>query len=88
MQTIQASAARSHGTDQLSASQAARLLGVSFGTIRRWSDLGRLESFSTPSGTRRFSADQLHAVRDAFEPRLSRSPGFAGVQTLASSHPL
>ena len=43
----------------LSTSQAARALGVSLGTIRRWSDMGYLESYRTPGGQRRFSHDQI-----------------------------
>jgi excisionase family DNA binding protein len=43
----------------LSTSQAARALGVSLGTIRRWSDMGYLESYRTPGGQRRFSRDQI-----------------------------
>ncbi len=43
----------------LSTSQAARALGVSLGTIRRWSDMGYLQSYRTPGGQRRFSRDQI-----------------------------
>lgn len=43
----------------LSTSQAARALGVSLGTIRRWSDLGYLDSYRTPGGQRRFSSEQI-----------------------------
>jgi excisionase family DNA binding protein len=43
----------------LSTSQAAEALGVSLGTIRRWSDMGHLASYRTPGGQRRFSADQI-----------------------------
>ena len=43
----------------LSTSQAARALGVSLGTIRRWSDMGYLQSYRTPGGQRRFSRVQL-----------------------------
>ena len=43
----------------LSTSQAARALGVSLGTIRRWSDMGYLDSYRTPGGQRRFSRDQI-----------------------------
>jgi len=43
----------------LSTSQAAHALGVSLGTIRRWSDMGYLDSYRTPGGQRRFSADQI-----------------------------
>jgi excisionase family DNA binding protein len=43
----------------LSTSQAARALGVSLGTIRRWSDMGYLQSYRTPGGQRRFSHQQI-----------------------------
>jgi excisionase family DNA binding protein len=43
----------------LSTSQAATALGVSLGTIRRWSDMGHLESYRTPGGQRRFSREQI-----------------------------
>ncbi len=43
----------------LSTSQAAQALGVSLGTIRRWSDLGYLQSYRTPGGQRRFSYEQI-----------------------------
>jgi len=45
----------------LSTSQAARALGVSLGTIRRWSDMGYLDSYRTPGGQRRFSSEQIEA---------------------------
>ena len=47
----------------LSTSQAARALGVSLGTIRRWSDMGYLESYRTPGGQRRFSREQIEESR-------------------------
>jgi excisionase family DNA binding protein len=40
-------------------SQAAEILGVSLGTVRRWSDMGALESSRTPGGQRRFSQQML-----------------------------
>jgi excisionase family DNA binding protein len=40
-------------------SQAARYLGVSLATVRRWADAGHLEYYRTPGGQRRFSRDQL-----------------------------
>jgi excisionase family DNA binding protein len=43
----------------LSTSQAAHALGVSLGTIRRWSDMGYLKSYRTPGGQRRFSREQI-----------------------------
>lgn len=40
-------------------SQAARYLGVSLATIRRWADAGHLDCYRTPGGQRRFSREQL-----------------------------
>jgi excisionase family DNA binding protein len=40
-------------------SQAARYLGVSIATIRRWADAGHITCYRTPGGQRRFSRDQL-----------------------------
>jgi len=53
----------------LTASQAARHLGVSLSTVRRWSDLGHLRGYRTPGGQRRFSPDQLDAFLRSLEPQ-------------------
>lgn len=57
----------------LSTSQAAEALGVSLGTIRRWSDMGHLASYRTPGGQRRFSADQIEAFLEKLERGSERS---------------
>ncbi len=54
----------------LTTSQAARHLGVSLSTVRRWSDQGSLVGYRTPGGQRRFSVEQL----DAFLRSLDQSP--------------
>lgn len=46
----------------LTSSEAARYLGVSLGSVRRWSDMGYLECNWTPGGQRRFTREQLDAV--------------------------
>jgi excisionase family DNA binding protein len=51
----------------LSTSQAAQALGVSLGTIRRWSDMGYLQSYRTPGGQRRFSRDQIEKFVGSLE---------------------
>jgi len=51
----------------LSISQAANQLGVSLGTIRRWSDLGYLESYRTPGGQRRFSREHIERFVSSLE---------------------
>ncbi len=55
------SAATTRSALGLTASQAARHLGVSLSTVRRWSDTGHLRGYRTPGGQRRFSPDQLDA---------------------------
>jgi excisionase family DNA binding protein len=42
-------------------SEAARYLGVSLATIRRWTDAGHISCYRTPGGQRRFSRAQLDA---------------------------
>ncbi|HLH65042.1 MAG TPA: helix-turn-helix domain-containing protein [Solirubrobacteraceae bacterium] len=53
----------------LTTSQAARALGVSLGTIRRWSDMGYLQSYRTPGGQRRFSQEQIDRFLGSLEQR-------------------
>ena len=53
----------------LSTSQAAHALGVSLGTIRRWSDMGYLESYRTPGGQRRFSHEQIEQFLETLQQR-------------------
>lgn len=51
----------------LTTSEAARHLGVSLSTIRRWSDLGYLRGYRTPGGQRRFSLEQLDEFIDGLQ---------------------
>ena len=53
----------------LSTSEAARELGVSLGTVRRWADLGYLRGYRTPGGQRRFSVDQIESFVRSLEQR-------------------
>jgi excisionase family DNA binding protein len=64
----------------LSTSQAAHALGVSLGTVRRWSDMGYLESYRTPGGQRRFSREQI----DQFVESLQRGSRPSRQQRIAS----
>lgn len=64
----------------LSTSQAAQALGVSLGTIRRWSDMGYLQSYRTPGGQRRFSQEQIDKFLSSLEhqnvdPMMERKTG-------------
>ena len=51
----------------LSTSEAARHLGVSLSTVRRWSDSGHLRGYRTPGGQRRFTVEQLDAFLDSLQ---------------------
>ena len=51
----------------LTTSEAARHLGVSLSTIRRWSDMGYLRGYRTPGGQRRFSIQQLDDFLQSLE---------------------
>jgi excisionase family DNA binding protein len=62
---------QAHDNRQLvfTSSQAARYLGVSLATVRRWTDAGHISCYRTPGGQRRFSRDQL----DRFITSLQRN---------------
>jgi excisionase family DNA binding protein len=62
-----------HGDHQLTftSSEAARYLGVSLATVRRWTDAGHIACYRTPGGQRRFSREQL----DVFVDSMSRGDG-------------
>lgn len=50
--------------DWLSLGPASRVLGVDPDTLRRWADAGRIRSFATPGGHRRFSRSDLHRLQE------------------------
>src|SRR3954449_9990881 len=53
--------------------RACEILGVDESTLRRWADTGRLRSYRTPGGHRRFSLVNLAAMV-AGETRTRRPP--------------
>jgi excisionase family DNA binding protein len=54
--------AHHHGDDTLSVLGAARLLRVSIQTVHAWADSGRIPSWRTQGGHRRFSAAALYTA--------------------------
>jgi excisionase family DNA binding protein len=62
--------AQIHNDRQLffTSSQAARYVGVSLATIRRWTDAGHIRCYRTPGGQRRFSRDQLDSFIASLQP--------------------
>jgi excisionase family DNA binding protein len=46
----------------LTLGQASRMLGVDQSTLRRWTDAGKIRSFRTPGGHRRFAEADVEAI--------------------------
>ena len=64
---------------RLSLGPAARLLGVDPDTLRRWSDEGRIEAFTTPGGHRRFDRRELDRLLSARHPAAGTQPLLASL---------
>jgi hypothetical protein len=60
--------------DWLSLGPASRMLGVDPATLRRWADGGRVQTFTTPGGHRRFARRSLERLARA---RLGERPQLA-----------
>ncbi len=65
-------------------SQAARYLGVSLATVRRWTDAGHVSCYRTPGGQRRFSRAQL----DEFIASMQRTGPAAEVRAADQRNPV
>lgn len=76
---LSASPAQPRNERQLvfTSSQAARYLGVSLATVRRWTDAGHVACYRTPGGQRRFSRAQL----DGFIASMQRTGPAEAVAT-------
>ena len=59
----------------LTTSEAARHLGVSLSTVRRWSDMGYLRGYRTPGGQRRFPVGELDEFVSSLEDRTTGGGG-------------
>ncbi len=55
----------------LSTSEAARLLGVSAETVRRWAERKRIKHIVLPSGQRRFRRQDIDAALAPVETQAS-----------------
>ena len=55
--------------------QAAQYLGVAQSTIRKWSDLGRVPTFYTPGGHRRYRRRDLDAFLERSGPNSAAAGG-------------
>ena len=53
----------------MTVSEAARYLGVSEPTLRKWTDEGMVSAFRTPGGHRRYREEELIRFRDEREER-------------------
>jgi excisionase family DNA binding protein len=62
------------------------MLGVNPATLRQWTKAGKLKVYRTPGGHRRFSADELRALRQPTDPEPGRSPAEAVIADLSSKY--
>jgi len=60
--------------DWLTLGQAAKYLGVAQSTIRKWSDQGRVPTFYTPGGHRRYRRRDLDAFLERSGPAAKTGP--------------
>src|SRR5256886_58909 len=61
-------------SDWLTLGQAAKFLGVAQSTIRKWSDLGRVPTFYTPGGHRRYKRRDLDVFLERSRPAPTSGP--------------
>jgi molybdopterin-binding protein len=67
------------GRDYYTASEAARALGISLDTLRRWDRIGRIHTERDPSNRRIVAAAEVERLRGGDEPHLSARNRFRGV---------
>ena len=60
-------------TGWVTVKEAARYLGVSEPTLRKWTDEGRIKTFRTPGGHRRYRYEDLDDFRERQEQRPDES---------------
>src|SRR5439155_906135 len=62
--------------DWLSMQEASERLHVHADTLRQWADRGRIRTFRTPGGHRRFQAADVDALAAHSSPELQREVGW------------
>lgn len=77
MTTFKTNVSTEEVDDWLGLGEASRILGVNVSTLRRWADAGRVRTFRTPGGHRRFSSQDLRRLTRADPGDLSRLDGEA-----------
>lgn len=60
-------------TEYLSTAEAARMLGVSDETLRRWADERKIRHTRLPSGRLRFTREDIAASLEVVEPEVQAS---------------
>lgn len=73
------------GRKTLTSKQAARLLGVSEASVKRWADGGRLPALKTAGGHRRFRPEDLAAFRRGARARQAEGAAGAGFAATAAA---
>jgi excisionase family DNA binding protein len=74
--------------DWLTLGQAARYLGVAQSTIRKWSDGGRVPTFTTPGGHRRFQRSDLEAFLEISRPGPAEPLGHSPLVVIVDDDPI
>jgi len=64
---------------RLSLGPASRRLGIDPDTLRRWADEGRVETFTTPGGHRRFDQAEIERVLATRRPVAARERSLASI---------
>ena len=77
---------RQQPPDWIPLGAASRLLGVDPATLRRWAAAGRVESYRTPGGHRRFSRAVVDRVRANRTPAVTRAWSAARPERVAAAY--
>lgn len=70
---------------QLSIGEAAKYLGISRDTLRRWEKKGKIIPYRSPSNRRYYSQDQLDSLIEKPEENVSRRPSSGSLNLVVYS---